>query len=495
MPVQRIPRYNLLLADLCKKTDDSHPDAANLKKALAMTKEISESINSSMTRAANQMKIMEIQNSFVNKCPNLMEAHRVYIYEGEVIKFTNRFIVHCKFYLFNDILLYSHRILNSNKYRYKGLIDLGDATIQALEDTETTKNGFSINSSDKIYTVCTKARDQREKWISVLQDAITKWNTINVGRKQKSKKLRPVSNLMSELRKNLHLKSPVDPSKLTNLTKKTENKTNTNVEFAKKAAVAQGYAVEDEEELDNEDNEDEMEEDQPEFENDELSPMTASVVGLPQNSPKASTPSTTRTNSSSSTISSSTHVLLNANSLDSLFDRSSPKNSAYIVSTPSSPSGSTILQHAGSGSQLLQSTTPRDTIKPPIPSRSRKPTSGDSVKSGTESTKSADNLMADLNKPKNKQLIRPNLVALQQPDKTEDEPALNVDKKEDKKFDDIKKVSSLNGKPEAAPVSERKVTTNFQVTSKEERKNITCTSENRRKKNTPCTSKSGREKR
>jgi len=370
-----------------------------------------------------------------------MEAHRIYIHEGDVIKFTSRFIVHCKFYLFNDILLYSHRILNSNKYRYKGLIDLGDATVQDIEDTETTKNAFKIVSSDKIYIVCTKAKDQREKWISILQETITNWNTINVGRKQKSKKIRPISNLMSELRKNLHIRkdAPIDTSKLTNLTKKVENKTNANVEFAKKAAAAQGMQEEDDEEQFEEDDEDEMEEDIPEFENDELSPVSASVMGLTQNSPKAS-PSTTRVNSSVSNtgVSASTHVLLGANSLDSLFEKpnTSPKNSTYIVNPSTSPSSTPILQ------QSQFQTTPRDIAKPPIPARNRKPTGNESVKSATESSKSTETLMADLNKPKSiKQIIKPNLVTLQ-PDKQEEPVVPFEEKKEEKKFDEIKKINN-----------------------------------------------------
>src|SRR5690242_13778022 len=33
MPVQRIPRYKLLLEDLLKKTEETHPDYLNIKKA------------------------------------------------------------------------------------------------------------------------------------------------------------------------------------------------------------------------------------------------------------------------------------------------------------------------------------------------------------------------------------------------------------------------------------------------------------------------------
>jgi hypothetical protein len=46
MPVQRIPRYVLLLEDLLKHTETSHPDYANIQLASSKVKEISLQINS-----------------------------------------------------------------------------------------------------------------------------------------------------------------------------------------------------------------------------------------------------------------------------------------------------------------------------------------------------------------------------------------------------------------------------------------------------------------
>lgn len=45
-PVQRIPRYNLLLADLLKNTDESHPDYRNLEKSIEEMKNIAQCIKS-----------------------------------------------------------------------------------------------------------------------------------------------------------------------------------------------------------------------------------------------------------------------------------------------------------------------------------------------------------------------------------------------------------------------------------------------------------------
>jgi hypothetical protein len=44
----RIPRYNLLLTDLLKHTQASHPDAAQLKTALRLTQETADFVNQSI---------------------------------------------------------------------------------------------------------------------------------------------------------------------------------------------------------------------------------------------------------------------------------------------------------------------------------------------------------------------------------------------------------------------------------------------------------------
>lgn len=44
MPVQRIPRYNLLLQELLKETPDSHPDFANLTDALDSMRKVAEHV-------------------------------------------------------------------------------------------------------------------------------------------------------------------------------------------------------------------------------------------------------------------------------------------------------------------------------------------------------------------------------------------------------------------------------------------------------------------
>lgn len=66
MPVQRVPRYNLLLQDLVKHTDPSHPDYANLQAALQQMLQIATYINESMKKSDNAKRIASLEAKGAN---------------------------------------------------------------------------------------------------------------------------------------------------------------------------------------------------------------------------------------------------------------------------------------------------------------------------------------------------------------------------------------------------------------------------------------------
>lgn len=75
MPVQRIPRYQLLLKELEKRTPADHPDMLCIKKALEMIIEVAKECNSSMNGDIETKLKMELQEALG---PNftLMKASR-----------------------------------------------------------------------------------------------------------------------------------------------------------------------------------------------------------------------------------------------------------------------------------------------------------------------------------------------------------------------------------------------------------------------------------
>ena len=63
LPVQRIPRYCLLLKDLVKHTSETHPDYLDLQSSLKVILEIADQINEDVKRRENRQKLLKLQAS------------------------------------------------------------------------------------------------------------------------------------------------------------------------------------------------------------------------------------------------------------------------------------------------------------------------------------------------------------------------------------------------------------------------------------------------
>ena len=59
-PIQRIPRYTLLLSEMKKHTPEGHPDQANLDKAIPLLQEVADYINKNILLAENRAKLLSL---------------------------------------------------------------------------------------------------------------------------------------------------------------------------------------------------------------------------------------------------------------------------------------------------------------------------------------------------------------------------------------------------------------------------------------------------
>ncbi|CAI8018890.1 Intersectin-1, partial [Geodia barretti] len=71
-PIQRIPRYELLLKDLLKYTAVDHPDTPLLREALAFVQKIAQDCNESVKRGENELKLYSITRRFPNDEVNVI---------------------------------------------------------------------------------------------------------------------------------------------------------------------------------------------------------------------------------------------------------------------------------------------------------------------------------------------------------------------------------------------------------------------------------------
>jgi hypothetical protein len=109
MPIQRIPRYVMLLEKLCTLTPHSHPDYAALTQAVKSFKELASVLNAKKKQLESYHELLKIYNLLEPRVTDLIQPHRKKIKEGEVLlckspkdgkQLKPRYL-----YLFNDILL------------------------------------------------------------------------------------------------------------------------------------------------------------------------------------------------------------------------------------------------------------------------------------------------------------------------------------------------------------------------------------------------------
>lgn len=131
LPIQRVPRYQLLLKELIKRTeiyDNLHPDLYNLKNAYEQICEVNERMNERMKEFERHQRVAEIENRFGRNIvreklggESLVTPSRYYIYDSEcndgcIIKHDkhgNTLVI--ALYLFNDCLIYGYFPDKNNK--------------------------------------------------------------------------------------------------------------------------------------------------------------------------------------------------------------------------------------------------------------------------------------------------------------------------------------------------------------------------------------------
>merc|ERR1712135_16037 len=189
-PVQRIPRYKLLLEDYIKRLPEDSSDIENAKKGLDLVEKAANHSNDTMKRIERLKKIMEVQE-LLGGTVDLSCPSREFIKEGKVskvsatkggdtldtlIKDMDRYI-----FLFNDVLLLcswnslTKRVRGGAKYKLKMRFELDSLVI---EDDDQNEKAFSLSHSSSPSSAKSKidllARTASEKddWVQSISKAL-----------------------------------------------------------------------------------------------------------------------------------------------------------------------------------------------------------------------------------------------------------------------------------------------------------------------------------
>ena len=181
-PVQRVPRYLLLLQQILKQTAEHAPEYAALRQAHDSIESLATYINDSMKMADAQEKVLTIQRKLFRDQVQLVKPGRICVMHGKLTKLYS----HSKFkmskgksylfILFSDILLYAALPAASTTWELKHILPVFAMTVEDIPDTKEQKHAFRITSTRKSFIVLGKSQEAKEVWIKVLNRTIDSCN-------------------------------------------------------------------------------------------------------------------------------------------------------------------------------------------------------------------------------------------------------------------------------------------------------------------------------
>eukprot|EP01094_Clydonella_sp_ATCC50884_P017236 TRINITY_DN2962_c0_g1_i1.p1 TRINITY_DN2962_c0_g1~~TRINITY_DN2962_c0_g1_i1.p1 ORF type:complete len:713 (+),score=283.44 TRINITY_DN2962_c0_g1_i1:127-2139(+) len=180
MPVQRIPRYNLLLRDLIAKTDDTHVDFANLSSALELYESVMEYLDADITLDENRKKFMSM--SKMKGAQQLIKAHRVLIKE-EVLglggdRTDKKSKTKVQLWLFNDVVVHLKTTKSKSKTNIASAKHTWPLNLTWLkdqkDDTSDAKLPYCFSLVGPLKTLNLRFPDPRSKqdWWKEIENAV-----------------------------------------------------------------------------------------------------------------------------------------------------------------------------------------------------------------------------------------------------------------------------------------------------------------------------------
>jgi len=195
MPIQRLPRYILLLQELLKNTPDSDVARQDLNTAFDTIRRIAEAINSSLNSkvAFNKVKALEEMFEKDERFQLLANGSRYLVKQGPLKKRYSKKTLHITkvkiyvFFLFNDLLVYATASKQISSFIKKGSKDQGVMykmkNVLPLDDMKVTEVwGGKQNRKKDIQLIAGKrelvvnASDPflHNEWLTALTETVNK---------------------------------------------------------------------------------------------------------------------------------------------------------------------------------------------------------------------------------------------------------------------------------------------------------------------------------
>ncbi|KAL1789207.1 FYVE, and PH domain-containing 4, partial [Sigmodon hispidus] len=173
-PIQRIPRYEMLLKDYLKKLSPDSPDWNDAKKSLEIISTAASHSNSAIRKMENLKKLLEIYE-MLGEEEDIVNPSNELIKEGQILKLAarNTSAQERYLFLFNNMLLYCvpKFSLVGSKFTVRTRVGIDGMKIVETHNEEYPHT-FQVSGKERTLELQASSEQDKEEWIKALQESI-----------------------------------------------------------------------------------------------------------------------------------------------------------------------------------------------------------------------------------------------------------------------------------------------------------------------------------
>ncbi|KAK2858818.1 hypothetical protein Q5P01_003438 [Channa striata] len=172
-PVQRVPRYEMLLRDYLKKLPEDNPDHVPAQKSLQAISMAATHSNSAVHKAEKLKRLLEIYEMVGDE--EVVDPTNEFLREGRLLKLAarNASSMERHLFMFNNFLLCCTPKFSLVGQRFTVRCRIGVDGMQVQQTTnEDQPFTFQISGTEKTLELQTSSEQDRDEWIKVIQEAI-----------------------------------------------------------------------------------------------------------------------------------------------------------------------------------------------------------------------------------------------------------------------------------------------------------------------------------
>ncbi|KAM8751342.1 FYVE, RhoGEF and PH domain-containing protein 4a isoform 2-T2 [Acanthopagrus schlegelii] len=195
-PVQRVPRYEMLLKDYLKKLPEDDSDRRDAEKSLEIIATAATHSNSAIRKSENLKKLIEIYE-MLGEEEDIVNPSNEFIKEGQILKLAarNTSAMERYLFLFNNMLLYCVPKFSLGGAKYTVRTRIGIDGMKVLETiNEDYPHTFQVSGKERTLELQASSEQDKADWIKAFQATIEIFQQKNESFKNALKDVEEVSN-------------------------------------------------------------------------------------------------------------------------------------------------------------------------------------------------------------------------------------------------------------------------------------------------------------